>query len=79
MIRQLYGRELPGHFYLFKMKDFDAILGLDWLEEHYALIDCRRKRVIFRLPGEKEFSHPLPKIGSEKLVVSAMKVAKLLC
>ncbi|MQL85539.1 hypothetical protein Taro_018069 [Colocasia esculenta] len=23
------------------MKDYDAILGLDWLEEHYALVDCR--------------------------------------
>ncbi|MQL74785.1 hypothetical protein Taro_007152 [Colocasia esculenta] len=22
-----------------QMKDFDAILGLDWLEEHYALVD----------------------------------------
>ncbi|MQL87775.1 hypothetical protein Taro_020327 [Colocasia esculenta] len=27
-------------FYLLKMKDYDAILGLDWLEEHYALVDC---------------------------------------
>ncbi|MQM13488.1 hypothetical protein Taro_046413, partial [Colocasia esculenta] len=23
-----------------QMKDYDAILGLDWLEEHYALVDC---------------------------------------
>ncbi|MQL70487.1 hypothetical protein Taro_002798 [Colocasia esculenta] len=33
------------------MKDYDAILGLDWLEEHYALVDCRRKRIVFRIPG----------------------------
>ncbi|MQL75313.1 hypothetical protein Taro_007678 [Colocasia esculenta] len=44
-----------------QMKDFDAILGLDWLEEHYALVDCRRKRIVFRIPGEDEFSHPLPR------------------
>ncbi|MQL73705.1 hypothetical protein Taro_006044 [Colocasia esculenta] len=30
---------LPGNFYLLKMKDYDAILGFDWLEEHYALMD----------------------------------------
>ncbi|MQL71747.1 hypothetical protein Taro_004087 [Colocasia esculenta] len=30
-------RGLFGCFYLLKMKDYDAILGLDWLEEHYAL------------------------------------------
>ncbi|MQL88972.1 hypothetical protein Taro_021542 [Colocasia esculenta] len=34
------------------MKDYDAILGLDWLEEHYALVDCRRKRIVFRIPGQ---------------------------
>ncbi|MQL98493.1 hypothetical protein Taro_031200 [Colocasia esculenta] len=33
-------RILDGCFFLLKMKDYDAILGLDWLEEHYALVDC---------------------------------------
>ncbi|MQL95815.1 hypothetical protein Taro_028488 [Colocasia esculenta] len=32
------------------MKDYDCILGLDWLEEHYALVDCRRKKIVFRIP-----------------------------
>ncbi|MQM04938.1 hypothetical protein Taro_037742 [Colocasia esculenta] len=27
------------------MKDYDAILGLDWLEEPYALVDCRGKKI----------------------------------
>ncbi|MQL77413.1 hypothetical protein Taro_009831 [Colocasia esculenta] len=31
-------RILEGCFFLLKMKDYDAILGLDWLEEHYALL-----------------------------------------
>ena len=60
------------------MKDFDAILGLDWLEEHYALIDYRRKRVVLHLPSEKEFFHPLIQTGSEKFIVLAMKVARLM-
>ncbi|MQL69940.1 hypothetical protein Taro_002231 [Colocasia esculenta] len=54
-------RILDGCFFLLKMKDYDAILGLDWLEEHYVLVDCRRKRIVFRIPGEDEFSHPLPR------------------
>ncbi|MQL93344.1 hypothetical protein Taro_025989 [Colocasia esculenta] len=33
-------RVLEGCFFLLKMKDYDALLGLDWLEEHYALVDC---------------------------------------
>ncbi|MQL73973.1 hypothetical protein Taro_006334 [Colocasia esculenta] len=60
------------------MKDYDCILGLDWLEEHYALVDCRRKKIVFRIPGEDEFSHPLPKnlarkeLGPESLKVSGL-------
>ncbi|MQL74000.1 hypothetical protein Taro_006359 [Colocasia esculenta] len=55
------------------MKDYDAILGLDWLEEHYALVDCRRKKIVFRIPGEDEFSHPLPRNLAGKFVISTMK------
>ncbi|MQM10152.1 hypothetical protein Taro_043041 [Colocasia esculenta] len=59
------------------MKDYDAILGLDWLEEHYALVDCRRKRIVFHIPGEDEFSYPLPRNLAGKLVISAMKVMRM--
>ncbi|MQM20939.1 hypothetical protein Taro_053969 [Colocasia esculenta] len=60
-----------------KMKDFDAILGLDWLKEHYALEDYRRKRFVFRILGEDEFSHPLPRNVAGKLVISAMKAMRM--
>ncbi|MQL88912.1 hypothetical protein Taro_021481, partial [Colocasia esculenta] len=59
------------------MKDYDAILGLDWIEEHYALVYCRRKRIVFRIPGEDEFSHPLPRNLAGKLVISAMKAMRM--
>ncbi|MQL98135.1 hypothetical protein Taro_030835 [Colocasia esculenta] len=59
------------------MKDYDAILGLDWLEEHYALVDCRGKRIVFRIPGEDEFSHPLPRNLAGKLVISTMKAIRM--
>ena len=35
--------------------DFDIILGIDWLSQHYATFDCHSKVVIFKIPGEKEF------------------------
>ena len=72
------GRELPGYFYLLDMQDFDVILGLDWLERHYALLDCRKRRIIFRIPGEKEFFHPLPKFNAGKFLVSTMKAIKMM-
>ncbi|MQL73944.1 hypothetical protein Taro_006302, partial [Colocasia esculenta] len=60
-----------------KMKDYDAILGLDWLEEHYALVDCRGKRIVFRIPGEDGFSHPLPRNLAGKMVISAVKAMRM--
>ncbi|MQL97312.1 hypothetical protein Taro_030001 [Colocasia esculenta] len=60
------------------MKDYDAILGLDWLEEHYGLVDCRGKKITFRIPGEDEFSHPLPRNLAGRFVISAMKAIKMI-
>ncbi|MQM19827.1 hypothetical protein Taro_052839 [Colocasia esculenta] len=70
-------RILDGCFFLLKMKDYDAILGLGWPQEHYALVDCRGKRIVFRIPGEDEFSHPLPRNLAGKMVISAMKAMRM--
>ena len=35
------------------MKDFDIILGMDWLSEHHAFIDSREKKVFFEIPREE--------------------------
>jgi hypothetical protein len=38
--------------FLIPMKDMAVILGMDWLEENGAQIDCREKTVSLRSPGE---------------------------
>ncbi|GJS51836.1 putative nucleotidyltransferase, ribonuclease H [Tanacetum coccineum] len=38
-----------------EMSDFDIILGMDWLSEHRATIDCHSKRVIFGDLNNPEF------------------------
>ena len=43
---------LPTDLIVLEMKDFDIFLGMDWLSEHYAFIDCRDKKVIFEIPGK---------------------------
>ncbi|MQL76756.1 hypothetical protein Taro_009151, partial [Colocasia esculenta] len=64
-------------FYLLKMKDYDAILSLDWLEEHYGLVDCRGKKITFHIPREDEFLHQLPRNLVGRLVISAMKAMRM--
>ena len=38
-----------------EMRDFDVILGMDWLNAHYVMIDCHRKRVRFSPPNVNPF------------------------
>ena len=55
------GRELVADLILLHMHDFDAILGMDWLSTHHAVVECFEKHVVFHIPGlppdrEIEFS-----------------------
>ena len=49
------GRELLADLVLLDVMDFDVILGMDWLSQHFATVDCRRKWLIFRILNDKEF------------------------
>ena len=40
---------------LLDMIDFDVILGMDWLAQHYATVDYHAKEVIFKIPNDVEF------------------------
>ena len=40
---------------LLDVMDVDVTLGMDWLSQQYATLDCRDEEVIFRMPGEEEF------------------------
>ncbi|CAL8119335.1 unnamed protein product [Prunus armeniaca] len=37
-----------------ELVDLDIILGMDWLEKHRASVDCFRKEVVLRSPGQLE-------------------------
>ncbi|KAK1560346.1 hypothetical protein Q3G72_025572 [Acer saccharum] len=49
------GRDFLVDLLPLKMRDFDIILGMDWLAANYASIDCFSKEIVFHKPGEKEF------------------------
>ena len=48
-------RELLANLVLLDVIDFDVIVGMDWLANYYATVDCREKEVIFRIPNDEEF------------------------
>ena len=48
------GQEFPADLIALDMRDFDVVLGMDWLSRHRATLDCYKKEVKFHRPGKLE-------------------------
>ena len=46
--------EFPGDLIELSFREFDVILGMDWLIRHQVVVDCRMKRVTLRTPSGEE-------------------------
>ena len=46
--------EFSGDLIELSFKEFDVILGMDWLSQHQVVVDCRMKRVTLRTPSGEE-------------------------
>nr|GFB73540.1 putative reverse transcriptase domain-containing protein [Tanacetum cinerariifolium] len=60
------------------MCEFDIILGMDWLTEHHATIDCRSYRVIFGDIHAPEFIYHGSLPGKSTRIISALQARTLL-
>ena len=38
------GQEFPANLVALDMRDFDVVLGMDWLSRHKATLDCYKKK-----------------------------------
>ena len=62
--------EFPRDLIELSFREFDVILGMDWLSRHQVVVDCRMKRVALRTPSGEEVtfiderSNPLPNMIS---------------
>ena len=54
------------------------ILRMDWLSQHFATVDCRRKEVIFRILNEEEFKFVGDKSSLPRNLISAITTRKML-
>ena len=48
------GQEFPADLVALYMRDFDVVLGMDWLSLHRATLDCYKKEVKLYRPGKLE-------------------------
>ena len=52
---ELCGRKLKANMFVLDTGGYDVILGMIWLSKYHVVIDCRNKKVIFRIPHQLEF------------------------
>ena len=48
------GQEFSADLVALDMRDFDLVLGMDWLSHHRATLDCYKKEVKLNRPGKME-------------------------
>ncbi|XP_043714705.1 uncharacterized protein LOC122663064 [Telopea speciosissima] len=61
------------------MKDFDIILGMDWLSTHRASLTCAERKVLFKLESGVEFVFKgIRREKPKKAIISTLQDQKLL-
>ena len=69
--------EFPGDLIELSFKEFDVILGMDWLSRHQVMVDCRMKRVTLRTPNEDEVTFIDERSNHFSNVISAATARKM--
>ena len=72
------GVTLRADLIAIEMKDFDVILGMDFLGKHNAIIDCHRRKVTFRPEGGEQFAFKGRSLLNHKMIISSMQAQRML-
>ncbi|KAA0036813.1 DNA/RNA polymerases superfamily protein [Cucumis melo var. makuwa] len=60
------------------IQEFDVILGMDFLSNHYASLNCHQKEIVFKRPRKSEIIFRGERKILPTYVISALKASKLL-
>ena len=72
------GQEFPADLVALDMRDFDVVLGMDWLSRHRATLDCYKKEVNLHRPGKLEVKFRGLRRELSSCMISAMTAQKML-
>ena len=70
---EILGHRFRANLIPFKLGEFDVILGMDWLSEHDAHIDCKKKKVTLRISEDKKVKFQGQKQGKKFLTMIQAK------
>ena len=60
------------------LKEFDVILGIDWLAQHKAIVDCYEKEVMIKCSGESKLIFVGDRQVVPVCVISAIEARRLM-
>lgn len=69
-------RTLDADLIVFKLLGFDIILGMDWLYQYYANIDCRSQVISFQLSDGDYLEFVGSKLKARPAIISAIQAKK---
>ena len=71
-------QEFPADLVALDMRDFDVVLGMDWLSCHRATLDCYKKEVKLNRPWKLEVKFRGLRRELSSCMISAMTAQKML-
>ena len=72
------GQEFLADLVALDMRDFDVVLGMDWLSRHRVTFDCYKKEVKFHRPGKLEVKFRGMRRELSSNMISAMAAQRML-
>ena len=72
------GQEFPADLVALDMRDFDVVLGIDWISHHRAIVDCYKKKVKLHRPGKLEVKFKGIRRELSSNMISAMAAQRML-
>ena len=74
----IQAREFLVDLITLPFREFDLILGMDWLSKHRAVVDCGQKTVVLRCSNQSEVIVQGIRSGAMSKVNSAMQARRLM-
>ena len=62
------GNALHADLVVIKLKEFDVILGMDWLSKNHAIVDCQTKEVVLETSEHRKIIF----VGERKIVPTCL-------
>ena len=74
----IQAREFLDDLITLLFREFDLILGMDWLSKHRAIVDCGQKTIVFRCFDQSEVIVQGIRSGAISNVIFTMQVRRLM-